>query len=110
MPDPPRARRPPAGRAGTVVGRVVDALGNAVADVTVVATPGWIGATPPAHPLPTTLSDRTGRFQFVGLPPGDYIFVTLHGIHASSVSPVMPVDRHGALEVVLIVGGPTIPA
>ena len=98
--------------APSVVGRVVDALGNAVADVTVVATPSFIGGKASAHPAPRTRTDRTGRFRFVGLPPGEYVFVTIHGVHASSVSPAMPVEaseRRG-LDVVLIVGGTVLSA
>jgi hypothetical protein len=96
----------------SVVGRVVDALGNAVADVTVVATPGVDGTPVHTHPAPRTRTDRRGRFRFVGLPPGEYVFVTIHGMHAASVSPAMPVDgqsSHG-LEVVLIVGGTVLSA
>jgi len=96
----------------SVVGRVVDALGNAVADVTVVATPGFAGMTTSAHPAPRVRTDRAGRFRFVGLPPGEYVFVTIHGVHAASVSPAMPVDgkRSHGLEVVLIVGGTVLSA
>jgi hypothetical protein len=96
----------------SVVGRVVDALGNAVADVTVVATPGVDGTPVSTHPAPRTRTDRLGRFRFVGLPPGEYVFVTIHGVHAATVSPAMPVDgksSHG-LEVVLIVGGTVLSA
>lgn len=96
----------------SVVGRVVDALGNAVADVTVVATPGVDGTPVTTHPAPRTRTDRRGRFRFVGLPPGEYVFVTIHGVHAATVSPAMPVDgksSHG-LEVVLIVGGTVLSA
>src|SRR5687767_3284091 len=73
----------------SVVGRVVDALGNAVADVTVVATPSFIGGPASAHPAPRVRTDRAGRFRFVGLPPGEYVFVTIHGAHAASASPAM---------------------
>ena len=96
----------------SVVGRVVDALGNAVADVTVVATPGVDGTPVSTHPAPRTRTDRLGRFRFIGLPPGEYVFVTIHGVHAATVSPAMPVDgksSHG-LEVVLIVGGTVLSA
>jgi len=96
----------------SVVGRVVDALGNAVADVTVVATPSFIGGAASAHPAPRVRTDRAGRFRFVGLPPGEYVFVTIHGAHAASASPAMPVDgkhSHG-LDVVLIVGGTVLSA
>jgi hypothetical protein len=96
----------------SVVGRVVDALGNAVANVTVVATPGVDGTPVTTHPAPRTRTDRLGRFRFVGLPPGEYVFVTIHGVHAATVSPAMPVDgksSHG-LEVVLIVGGTVLSA
>lgn len=100
--------------APSVVGRVVDALGNAVADVTVVATPSFIlpGSKAAATPPPRVRTDRAGRFRFVGLPPGEYIFVTMHGVHAASVSPAMPVhgnERRG-LDVVLIVGGTVLSA
>jgi len=80
-----------------VVGRVVDALGNAVAGATVLATPAHPG---PARAVPRTQSDQLGRFHFVGLPPGEYVFVALHGDHAGGLSPAMPVER--ALEVVLV--------
>lgn len=96
----------------SVVGRVVDALGNAVSDVTVVATPSFIGGAASAHPAPRVRTDRAGRFRFVGLPPGEYVFVTIHGAHAASASPAMPVDgkhSHG-LDVVLIVGGTVLSA
>src|SRR5690242_9661051 len=73
----------------SVVGRVVDALGNAVADVTVVATPGVDGTPVTTHAAPRTRTDRLGRFRFVGLPPGEYVFVTIHGVHAATVSPAM---------------------
>jgi protocatechuate 3,4-dioxygenase beta subunit len=92
----------------SVVGRVVDALGNAVADVTVVATPSAPGSTRASTRART---DRAGRFRFAGLAPGEYVFVTIHGAHAATVSPVMPVEPTGAgLEVVLIVGGSQISA
>jgi hypothetical protein len=96
----------------SVVGRVVDALGNAVGDVTVVATPSFAAANPRAHRAPSVRTDRSGRFRFVGLPPGEYVFVTIHGVHAATVSPAMPVDgghRRG-LDVVLIVGGTLLSA
>ncbi len=96
----------------SVVGRVVDALGNAVADVTVVATPSFISGKASAQPAPRARTDRAGRFSFVGLPPGEYVFVTIHGAHPSSVSPAMPVvgnERRG-LDVVLIVGGTVLSA
>ena len=95
----------------SVVGRVVDALGNAVADVTVVATPSFISPGTKASAHPRVRTDRAGRFRFVGLPPGEYVFVTIHGLHAASVSPAMPVDneRRG-LDVVLIVGGTVVSA
>lgn len=103
-----RELRPRTIAPASVVGRVVDALGNAVANVTVVATPNLGAATPRpgAGPAPRVRTDRTGRFRFDRLPPGEYVFVTIHGQHASSVSPAMPVERHGArgLEVVLILG------
>ncbi len=92
--------------ASSVVGRVVDALGNAVADVTVVATP----SKPGSRAATRARSDRAGRFHFAGLAPGEYVFVTIHGAHASSVSPAMPVEGSGGLEVVLIVGGSTLSA
>lgn len=93
--------------ASTVVGRVVDALGNAVADVTVVATP----SQPGSRAATRARSDRAGRFHFAGLAPGEYVFVTIHGAHASSVSPAMPVEPgRGGLEVVLIVGGSSLSA
>lgn len=105
------ARQEPRPRIATanVVGRVVDALGNAVADVTVVATPSEPGS---ARASTRARTDRAGRFRFAGLTPGDYVFVTIHGAHGSSVSPVMPVEsgNAGGLEVVLIVGGSTISA
>ena len=96
----------------SVVGRVVDALGNTVSDVTVVATPSFVTANAPAHPAPRVRTDRLGRFRFVGLPPGEYVFVTIHNIHAASVSPAMPVDGKGShgLDVVLIVGGNVLSA
>ncbi len=108
----PVARQVHKPEAASVVGRVVDALGNAVADVTVVATPGWLGETTPSQPAPRVRTDGAGRFRFVGLPPGEYIFVTIHGHHAASVSPAMPVDGKGSrgLEVVLIVGGTVLSA
>src|SRR5688572_7232826 len=70
----------------SVVGRVVDALGNAVADVTVVATPSFLsGSTKSfAQAAPRVRTDRAGRFRFVGLPPGEYVFVTIHGVHAAT--------------------------
>ena len=92
----------------SVVGRVVDALGHAVADVTVVATPSEPGS---ARASTRARTDRSGRFRFAGLAPGEYVFVTIHGAHAASVSPAMPVDASsGELEVVLIVGGASISA
>jgi hypothetical protein len=111
---PPLVKRVASRRAETpsVVGRVVDALGNAVADVTVVATPSFVSTKAPATPPPRVRTDRAGRFRFVGLPPGEYVFVTMHGVHAASVSPAMPVDgneRRG-LDVVLIVGGTVLSA
>jgi hypothetical protein len=101
--------------APSVVGRVVDALGNAVGDVTVVATPSFLGAggkMASAQPAPRVRTDRAGRFRFVGLPPGEYVFVTIHGMHAATVSPAMPVDgvRSHGLDVVLIVGGTVLSA
>lgn len=108
----PYVKRVRAIEAPSVVGRVVDALGNAVADVTVVATPGVDGTPMSTHPAPRTRTDRLGRFRFVGLPPGEYVFVTIHGVHAATVSPAMPVDGKGSrgLEVVLIVGGTVLSA
>lgn len=92
----------------SVVGRVVDALGNAVADVTVVASPSMPGS---ARASTRARSDSAGRFRFAGLAPGEYVFVTIHGAHASSVSPAMPVEPGtGGLEVVLIVGGSSLSA
>ncbi len=92
-------------KSAEVIGRVVDALGQVVGNTTVIATP----ANPSASALaPRTHSDHLGRFHFVGLPPGDYIFVALHGEHAPSVSPVMPVAK--LLEVVLVVGDAVISA
>jgi hypothetical protein len=39
------------------------------------------------------------------------VFVTIHGAHASSVSPAMPVEPGGAgLEVVLMIGGSSLSA
>jgi len=91
--------------AAEVVGRVVDAFGHAVANATVVVTPARPDRTWNA---PRTQSDASGRFRFIGLPPGDYVFVALHGEHAGGVSPVMPVER--TLEVVLVVGNTVISA
>ncbi len=112
--SPPIVKREvrPATIPAGVVGRVVDALGNAVANVTVVATPGYIGAATAVRPAPRARTDRAGRFRFLELPPGEYVFVTIHGDHASSVSPAMPVDRRHSrgLEVVLIVGGTVVSA
>jgi hypothetical protein len=108
----PRHEVRPAIAPASVVGRVVDALGNAVADVTVVATPGYIGAATPVRPAPRARTDRDGRFRFVGLPPGEYVFVAIHREYAPGVSPTMPVDQRGGhgLEVVLIVGGALLTA
>ena len=92
-------------RPAAVIGRVVDAFGRAIANATVVATPASPGRGLVA---PRTQSDAAGRFRFVGLPPGDYIFVAIHGEHAGSVSPAMPVER--GLEVVLVVGADVISA
>jgi hypothetical protein len=100
---PRRDLRLPSIRPAEVVGRVVDAFGRTVANVTVVATPALPGGSWLA---PRTHSDRLGRFHFVGLPPGDYVFVALHGDHAGGVSPVMPVDD--VLEVTLVVGDSVI--
>ncbi|HUQ07341.1 MAG TPA: carboxypeptidase-like regulatory domain-containing protein [Kofleriaceae bacterium] len=98
----------------SVVGRVVDALGNAVADVTVVATPSFLsaGGKTTAQAAPRVRTDHAGRFRFVGLPPGEYVFVTIHGVHAATVSPAMPVagGRSHGLDVVLIVGGTVLSA
>ena len=104
-----RSRPAPATAPASVVGRVVDALGNAVPDVTVVATPSAPGA---ARATTRARTDRAGRFHFAGLAPGEYVFVTIHGAHAASVSPAMPVEagNAGGLEVVLIVGGSSLSA
>lgn len=92
--------RPSATRAiAAVIGRVIDPVGRAIPNATIIATP----AAPRGRLYaPRALSDRMGYFRFDGLPPGDYIFVALHGEHSPGVSPAMPVTR--TLEVVLVVG------
>jgi protocatechuate 3,4-dioxygenase beta subunit len=106
---PSKAPRPSAVAPASVIGRVVDALGNAVADVTVIASPSEPGST---RATTRARTDRSGRFRFAGLAPGEYVFVTIHGDHAATVSPAMPIEPGNAagLEVVLIVGGSSLSA
>jgi hypothetical protein len=74
-----------------VIGRVVDGKGHAVAGVSVIAR----RATDDDQPVGrTAVSDRFGRFRLIGLPPGEYWFIGIHGDHPFGVTPAMPVvDR-----------------
>ena len=74
-----------------VIGRVVDDKGRAVAGVSVIAQRAT-DDDQPAHR--TAVSDRHGRFRLIGLPPGEYWFIGIHGDHPFGITPAMPVvDR-----------------
>ena len=87
--------------ATTVDGVVVDREGHGVAGALVVARPtvGAVAGDPLAGGVVT---DRNGHFRLVGLPPGDYWFISLHR-GAIGSTPDMPVfDR---LVVTISLGG-----
>jgi hypothetical protein len=75
-----------------VVGRVVDAAGHAIAGASVIASPAT--TTGDGRTSKTVVSDRFGRFRLIGLPPGEYWFIGIHGDHPFGITPAMPVvDR-----------------
>jgi len=89
---PPRPTR--------VVGTVVDREGHGIAGARVMARPA-----DGARAATDTVTDAAGRFRFVGLPPGDYWFVGIHGGYPIGATPAMPVaDR---LEVSIALWGDT---
>lgn len=85
------ARTDRARGATEVVGRVVDARGHAVSGVLVVPRPtrGGGGRDPLGGGV---LTDRGGRFRFVGLRPGQYWFVAIHARYPFGSTPAMPVS------------------
>jgi protocatechuate 3,4-dioxygenase beta subunit len=85
------ARSDRARGATEVVGRVVDARGHAVAGVLVVPRPtrGGGGQDPLGGGV---LTDRSGRFRFIGLTPGQYWFVAIHARYPFGSTPAMPVS------------------
>jgi len=87
-----------------VFGRVVDAQGHAVAGVLVVARPVRGAAGDPLGG--GVLTDRQGRFRIVGLPPGKYWFVAIHGGYPFGFTPAMPVEDH--LEVAITLDDATL--
>lgn len=101
---PARAAAPTSELAAQIDGRVVDAHGNAVAGVTVLATRADQRVVGRAHPR--VESDRDGKFHFA-LPPGEYVFVALHR-QLAGLTPALHVLR--ALDVVLVVTPPTAAA
>ena len=70
-----------------VWGRVVDRHGRGVAGVSVIATP-VVERRPVGR---NVVTDHLGRFRIVGLPPGDYWFIGVHGEHPFGMTPAMPV-------------------
>jgi hypothetical protein len=87
------ARSDRARGATEVVGRVVDARGHAVSGVLVVPRPtrGGGGRDPLGGGV---LTDRSGRFRFIGLTPGQYWFVAIHARYPFGSTPAMPVSDH----------------
>ena len=86
-----------------VTGVVVDREGPGVAGAFVV--PERAGVSTLADPLDSGVTtDRDGRFEIVGLPPGDYAFVSVRA-GAIGATPEMPViDR---LVVTISIAGAT---
>ena len=73
-----------------VFGRVTDRHGRGIAGVSVIATP----VTMPRPLGRAVVTDHLGRFRLVGLPPGDYWFLGIHGEYPFGMTPAMPVaDR-----------------
>jgi Carboxypeptidase regulatory-like domain len=85
-----------------VVGTVVDREGHGVAGARVMARP-----TSGERPATDTVTDAAGRFRFVGLPPGDYWFVGIHGGYPIGATPSMPVSDR--LEVSIALWGDITP-
>jgi hypothetical protein len=86
------AQRPAcASWATRVDGVVVDREGRGIAGALVVARP--VTGAPVAPLTGGIVTDRDGRFHMIGLPPGDYAFVSLvRG--AIATTPEMPVVDH----------------
>jgi hypothetical protein len=83
-----------------VVGTVVDREGHGVAGARVMARP-----TSGERAATDTITDADGHFRFVGLAPGDYWFVGIHGGYPIGATPSLPVaDR---LEVSIALWGDT---
>ena len=82
----------PASALTEVVGDVVDASGQAVAGVLVVARPLSGGAGDPL--LGGVLTDAHGHFRIVGLLPGRYSFVAIHGSYPFGSTVPLPVTDH----------------
>lgn len=77
----------------TAWGRVVDATGRPLADVSVDAVAAELaGFTPRPHQRPAR-TDASGMFHFDDLPPGTYVF----GVHLTAYSP----DRRSGTPVFL---------
>jgi len=89
------ARTEPRPRYATeVVGRVVDGEGHGIAGVSVIATPVASTLTSPHPAGACVVTDRLGRFRLVGIPPGDYWFIGIHGDYPFGMTPALPVgDR-----------------
>jgi hypothetical protein len=80
-----------------VVGFVVDADGRAIAGVSVIATP----VRSPRPIGSSTVTDRHGRFRMIGLPPGDYWFIGIHGDHPFGITPALPVGERLEVSITL---------
>ncbi len=88
-----------------VDGVVLDREGHGVAGALVVPRAPGLGGDPLAGGVVT---DREGRFHIVGLAPGEYWFVALHGGYPLGTTPAMPVDDR--LVVSISLSGEATPA